>query len=106
MVKMSVKVFAAIAVLLSAGAGGCVQRTVTVRTDPPGALVYLNDQEIGRSPVTRDFKWYGVYDVEIRLGGYESIKTTSGNSMIAPWWQWMPFDLLAEVFPVTDHHEM
>ena len=32
------------------GGAGCVQRKLTVRTDPPGALVFLNDQEIGRSP--------------------------------------------------------
>jgi hypothetical protein len=94
----------AAAALLSVGAVGCVQRTLTVRTDPPGALVYLNDQEIGRTPVTRDFTFYGVYDVEIRMSGYESIKTTS--PVIAPWWQWVPMDFFAEFLPLTDHHEL
>ena len=92
------------ATLLSAGGSGCVQRTLTVRTDPPGALVFMNDQEIGRTPVTRNFTWYGVYDVEIRAAGYESIKTTS--PVIAPWWQWVPLDLFAEFLPLTDHHEL
>jgi hypothetical protein len=86
------------------GGAGCVQRTLTVRTDPPGALVFLNDQEIGRSPVTRNFLWYGVYDVEIRLEGYQSIKGTA--PVIAPWWQWVPFDFFAEAFAVTDHHDL
>jgi hypothetical protein len=83
---------------------GCVQRTLTVQTDPPGALVYLNDQEVGRTPFTRNFIWYGTYDVEIRKEGYASIKTTA--MVWAPWWQWVPFDLLAEPLPLTDHHEL
>lgn len=89
---------------LTLGGTGCVQRTLTVRTDPPGALVYLNDQEIGRTPVTRNFTWYGVYDLEIRLEGYESIKSTA--PVIAPWWQWVPFDFFAEAFMVTDKQEL
>ncbi len=51
---------------------GCVQRQLTVTTDPPGTLVHLNGQEFGRTPVTRDFTWYGTYDVELRKEGYET----------------------------------
>src|ERR1700689_2659659 len=69
-------------VILSALGGGCVQRTLTVRSDPDGALVYLNDQEIGRTPLARYFTWYGVYDVELHKEGYQSIKTTA--AVIAP----------------------
>lgn len=83
---------------------GCVQRTLTVRTEPEGALVYLNDQEVGRTPFTRSFTWYGIYDLEVHKEGYESLKTTV--PLIAPWWQWAPFDFFAELFPLTDHHEM
>lgn len=83
---------------------GCVHRSLTVVTDPPGALVYMNDQEIGRSPVTRGFVWYGFYDVDIRMPGYESIKTVT--PVIAPWWQCPPIDFFAEALPLTDHHEL
>ena len=92
------------AAAISVIGSGCVQRTLTVRSDPDGALVYLNDQEIGRTPLTRNFTWYGVYDVEIHKPGYQSLKTTA--AVIAPWWQWVPFDFLAEFFPLTDHHEL
>jgi hypothetical protein len=84
--------------------GGCIQRTLTVRSNPPGALVYLNDQEIGRTPVTRNFLWYGTYEVEVRKPGYDSVKTTA--PVIAPWWQWVPIDLITEALPLTDHHEL
>ena len=90
--------------LLLIGVAGCVQRTLTVRSDPPGALVYMNDQEIGRTPVTRNIIWYGTYDVELRMPGYASVKTTA--PVIAPWWQWVPLDLLAEALPLEDHHDL
>jgi hypothetical protein len=77
--------------------GGCVERTLTVRTDPPGALVYLHDQEVGRTPFSKRFIWYGTYDVQIRKDGYQTLKTKS--PVIAPWWQWVPFDLVAELIP-------
>jgi len=91
-------------ITVAGSVGGCVTRTLTVRSNPPGALVYMNDQEIGRSPVTRNFLWYGIYDVELRKEGFESIKTTT--PVIAPWWQWIPVDFLAEFFPVEDHHDL
>ena len=72
---------------------------MTIKSDPPGALVYLNDREIGRTPVTRDFTWYGDYQVEIRRDGYESVKTHKW--VIAPAYQWIPLDLFAELVPVT-----
>src|SRR2546430_13312277 len=79
---------------------GCtqVQRNISISSDPPGALVYLNDQEAGRTPMTRDFTWYGTYEVVLRKEGYQTTKT--GQRVIAPWWQWPPFDLLADLSPV------
>lgn len=103
MVCMS-KAMSLFPIVVAFAAGGCVTRTLTVRSDPPGALVYMNDQEIGRTPVTRSFMWYGIYDVELRKDGFESIKTTA--PVIAPWWQWIPVDFAAEFFNVTDHHEL
>ena len=57
-----------LAVLTSAG--GCIERILTIQTNPPGALVELNTQEMGRTPVSRDFTWYGAYDLTIRLENY------------------------------------
>src|SRR5262245_38992736 len=52
---------------------GCVRRTMTIESDPPGALVYMNNQEVGRTPVTREFIWYGFYDVQLRRDGYKTL---------------------------------
>jgi len=81
-------------------AAGCVQRTMSINSEPPGALVYLNGQEVGRTPMRTDFLWYGTYDIELRKEGYETLKTR--QQTIAPWWQWVPFDLVAEFFPLRD----
>jgi len=83
---------------------GCVRRTMVIHSDPPNALVYMNGEEIGRTPIERDFTWYGTYEVQVRKDGYQTLKTTS--KVIAPWWQWIPFDLFAELFPVTDRHHL
>ncbi|HEX4123972.1 MAG TPA: PEGA domain-containing protein, partial [Tepidisphaeraceae bacterium] len=76
----------------------------TITSDPPGAMVTLNDQEIGRTPVTHDFLWYGTYDVELREDGYHTLKTT--GKVWAPWWQIPPIDLMVDLAPVQshDHH--
>ncbi|MDP9172309.1 MAG: PEGA domain-containing protein [Planctomycetota bacterium] len=77
---------------------GCVERTLTVTSNPPGALVYLNDQEIGRTPLKRDFVWYGTYDVVLRKEGFRTVKAAA--SVIAPFYEWVPFDLVAEILPI------
>ena len=92
------------AVALLALAPGCVRRSLTVTSDPPGALVYLNGQEFGRTPVTRDFTWYGNYDVALRMEGYETLK--ADGKVVAPWWQWVPIDLVAELFPLHDRQKL
>ena len=78
-------------------ATGCVQRTLTIKSEPPGALVYLNGAEVGRTPVTKDFIWYGTYDVQLRKEGFDTLKTK--GEVKPPWWQIVPFDFFAEFMP-------
>jgi hypothetical protein len=79
---------------------------MTIKSNPPGAVVYLNDQELGRTPLERDFTWYGNYQVEIRREGYETLKTHKWVK--APFWNWVPFDLIANIVPwqVRDHQTL
>jgi len=90
--------------LLTLSTGGCVEQLLSIDSDPSGAVVVLNDQEVGRTPVTTSFKWYGYYDVSVRKDGFQTDKAKS--PVIAPWWQWVPFDLFAELLPIrlTDQH--
>jgi len=52
-------------------AGGCVERTITVKSDPPGARVYLDDIERGETPVTFEFNFYGHRELVLRKDHYE-----------------------------------
>jgi hypothetical protein len=70
---------------------------MTVTSDPPGAIVWMNDQEIGRTPIQRDFTWYGTYEVQVRAEGYQTLNTKT--PVIAPWWQWPPIDFFVEFIP-------
>ena len=95
-----------LAIAASLTLGGCVERTIDVRSNPPNALVFMNDQEAGRTPFSHRFIWYGTYEVQVRKDGYQTLKTAS--PVIAPWWQWVPFDFVAEVLPFhfQDNHTL
>jgi PEGA domain-containing protein len=60
-------------------------------------LVYLNDQEVGRTPVTVPFTFYGVYDVRMEAEGYHPLWTKQKAE--APWWETPGIDLFAEAVP-------
>ena len=74
---------------------GCVRRTITITTEPEGTLVWLNEREVGRTPVEVDFKYYGTYDVRLEHRGYEPMMT-SGRAD-PPWWDHIGLDLIAEL---------
>ena len=76
---------------------GCLERTVTVTSTPPGALVYLNDTEVGRTPVTTAFTFYGDFDVRLRKEGYEPLVTHMRAR--APFYEYAPLDLAATAWP-------
>lgn len=90
--KQAVLIFVVLGVLFLAG---CVERQLTIRTDPADALVILNDEQIGLSPVTVSFNWYGDYKVRITKEGYETLKTH--RKLSGPWYDYFPFDFFAQI---------
>lgn len=86
--------------------GGCVDRKLTIRTQPDHALVILNDEELGKSPVTVSFQWYGDYTVRLQKEGYETLQTH--KALTAPWYDYFPFDFIAQILNsdrIIDHYE-
>src|SRR5687768_9820611 len=73
--------------LLAAGCVG-VRRELTVESDPPGALVYLNGEEVGRTPLTKEFVYYGTVDLQLRKDGYDLLEDRP--NVWAPIWQIPP----------------
>lgn len=74
---------------------GCVERRLTVNTTPQGALIFLNDEEIGESPATVSFNWYGDYKVRVEKEGFETLNTH--RELKAPWYDHFPFDFFAQI---------
>ncbi len=82
---------------------GCVTRSLTIKTDPPGAKVYVNDQLKGTSPITYDFLWYGSHRVMVRKEGFQRVDDTA--LLRSPVWLWIPGDLIAELVPYRFHDD-
>ena len=77
-----------------------------INTEPQGALVTLNDEQIGVSPVTVSFNWYGDYWVRASKEGFETLDTH--RELKAPLHDRFPFDFFAGVlYPgqITDDYE-
>lgn len=87
------------ALLLLVGAAlllptGCVRRRLHVRSNPPGALVYVDNQQIGTTPCAVDFIYYGTREIRLVKPGYETL--TVNQPIPAPWYQIPPIDFVAE----------
>lgn len=89
--------------------GGCVERSITLATAPRGALAYLNDREVGRTPCRVPFLWYGNYDVRFLLT--RNVGTAARPKLVhyylhthretkRPWFQWIGPDLIAAILPI------
>ena len=78
---------------------GCVEREWTIRSEPEGAVVYVSNVEVGRTPVTIDFTWYGDYEVTLRKDGYETLNTSV--KLDPPWFEWIGVDFFSEIAPWT-----
>ncbi len=90
-------------VLLAMVLGGCVERRITFTSDPPGAIVIVSDKEIGRTPVTLPFTWYGDYEILYRMKGYQTIRTHA--TINPPWYEVPPVDLFSYMAPWTYHDD-
>ena len=101
--KWKIAVLAGLGILALAG---CVERTIAIRSVPPGALVTVNEVEKGRTPLTFPFTWYGDYRVRIEQPDYKPLETHRAVS--APIYQWPVLDFISEVllpFKFHDQHD-
>ncbi len=86
------------ALTLAAGLAGCSQRRVMITSEPSGALVSVNDRELGRTPIEADFVYYGVYDVRVEAPGFEPLRTKAKAN--TPIYEYPPVDFAVSALPV------
>lgn len=85
---------------------GCVSRRMMVISDPPGALVLLEGKEIGTTPVSVDFTYYGTRELTLIKDGYETL--TVQQKVPTPWYQMPVVEFFADNFTpghITDRHQ-
>jgi len=83
-----------VVIVCAAMSSGCVQRRMTIRSNPPGALVYVDDYQLGATPVSHDFVYYGTRKIRLVKDGYETL--TVRQPFPLPWYQYFPLDFVSE----------
>ena len=71
-----------------------MQRRMTIRSNPPGALVYIDNYEIGTTPVSTDYTYYGTRKIQLVKDGYETL--TAKKWIAPPWYEIFPLDFFSE----------
>lgn len=85
--------------LIVLAATGCVRRRLTVRSNPPGAACYVDNQQIGTTPCSMDYVYYGTREIRLVAPGYETL--TVNQELVPPWYEWPGIDLISEVLVPT-----
>jgi hypothetical protein len=73
---------------------GCVRRRLNVRTNPPGAMVYVDNQLIGETPCGVDFTYYGTREIRLVKPGFEPLAIN--QPIPTPWYEYPPLDFFSE----------
>jgi hypothetical protein len=73
---------------------GAVRRRLTIRSQPEGALVYVDDQQVGATPCSVSFTYYGTRKIQLIRDGFKTI--TVLEKISAPWYQIPPLDFFSE----------
>jgi len=95
-------------------AAGCVERTMMIRSEPPGAPVWVDEQYAGTTPLEYSFAHYGTRG--LRVGPIRDEKDKARYAaqdqlvkVEAPWYETFPIDIVAEVLwpgRIEDRHEV
>jgi hypothetical protein len=94
---------------LTLALSGCVERLLVIRSEPPGAEVFIDGQPVGKTPVQVPFEWYGDREIMLRMEAdrpYEVLQVV--EPINAPWWQVTPMDFITDVlipFTLRDRRE-
>lgn len=91
--------------LMLAGLIGCAERQITIRSEPPGAKVIIDNEDKGLTPVTFPFTYYGTYQLALEKEGYQTLKTmlpvSPGFIHVFP----VDFFLMLVPYPFIDNYE-
>jgi PEGA domain-containing protein len=88
--RVIVAALAALAILPT----GCVRRRLFVQSNPPGAMLFVDNQQIGTTPCSVDFSYYGTREIRLVKPGFETL--TVNQPIPTPWYEVPPIDFVSE----------
>ncbi len=88
------RALAVVATILALAGSGCVERRMIIRTNPPGALAYVDDNEVGLTPVAISPIYYGSRKIRLVKDGCETQEFI--QSVPPPWYEIPPLDFFSE----------
>ena len=78
---------------------GCVERRFVVTSDPPGAVVLVDNAPIGATPADAHFTYYGTRQITLVKDGYQTLKVQ--QELKTPWYEYIGLDFFTEnVYPL------
>jgi hypothetical protein len=84
-----------------------VERSIWVDSDPRGARVFIDNEEVGKTPLeNHKFIHYGTRRITVMAPGYKTISTY--ERIGAPIYEWFPIDFFFELLlpvKVEDQHK-
>ena len=86
---------------------GCVDRVVSIRSEPAGAEVYLDGVKVGETPCEVRYTWYGTREVLLEKRGYRERR--EAVDLYGPWWQFPVLDFVTDVlipFTIVDRTDL
>lgn len=76
-----------------------MHRRLTIRSNPPGAAVVVDGEEIGFTPVSLDYTYYGTREITLIMNGYKTF--TLPHKLETPWYQVFPLEFVTDNLAFT-----
>ncbi|MFM7563295.1 MAG: PEGA domain-containing protein [Planctomycetota bacterium] len=99
-VRQSRWLFVCLVLLLLANNSGCVQRRMLIRSQPEGAMVTIDRQAIGQTPVSVPFTYYGTREIQLEKEGYQTIQVR--QRLRPPWYEVFPLSFFSNHFAMRE----
>ncbi|HTE04603.1 MAG TPA: PEGA domain-containing protein [Planctomycetota bacterium] len=80
-----------------------MSRTLSVRSDPPGAIVVMDGKRVGTTPYDQVLDSYGTRSLDLELDGYRSRHELLDVPL--PWWQFFPLDIVTDLLLPLGLHD-
>lgn len=82
-------------IIISVGCNS-VHRRLSIDSEPQGARVFVNDQEIGTTPIAQNIIYSGTYKIRFEMEGKET--KTVMHQVRTPWYLYPGLDFFSENF--------